>query len=390
MLEADSTVEGILNEKYKMYTSLSQTTADTKMVQSLVAIWEDDYCDNIGVAAGMKNEKENASQSSNENRVDAEALGLLSWLASQASSQAAEEPTTDDELINEVILSPLFAKKSIEAALECAHLDFDSASQQECQDILDSVDPVIPAEEPNPDTSFLSTVRPDSSSSLGSAIPQVDGSSDENPKVPQEYDKSRTTKRPVGSPSYTSTKNSSKSTSKRSGTEHLWGSLPIFSRKRSYETADGSGSAMQSINDLSASHNSTTEKNSHDMTGNIVKESSNFIGEDDPVSYSVRDLMMRRRSIRPVQLEFDSVETAPYTMDKQTETMKSGGLGFHNFTSDDSNSEMPFCRDDYLQMTFSQKPPFKNQVCSGLGSASGSELHECKFLMIGYNLLHAW
>lgn len=314
--------------------------------------------------------------------MDAEALGLLSWLA---SSQAAEEPTTDDELINEVILSPLFAKKSIEAALESAHLDFDSASQQECQDILDSVDPVIPAE-PNPE----STVRPNSNSSLGSAIPQVDGSSDENPKVPQEYDRSRITKRPVGSPSYTSTKNSSKSASKCSGTERPWGSLPIFSRKRSYENADGSGSAMQSINDFSASHKSTTEKNSHGGTGNTVKESSSSVGDDDSVSHSVRDLMRRRRSIRPVQLEFDSVGTAPYAMDKETETMKSGGLEFHDVTSDDSNLEIPCSGDDYLQMAFTQKPPLKNQVCSGLESASGSELHECKFLMIGCNLLNAW
>nr|CAB3458914.1 unnamed protein product [Digitaria exilis] len=244
----------ILNEKYKMYTSLSQTTEGTKMVQSLVAIWEeierlrlleetkyadlgrplreevlkgflhdikyesalsmlfsqevpqhkvsatedserlercfksltdivgtvtfsqDDYCDDIDVgnSAGMQ-DKPNASLCSGsfkqtvqtispernseyvvsssvtqrmlsqlsdegEKQVDAEALGLLSWLA---SSQAAEDPTTDDELINEVILSPLFGKKSIEVALESAHLDFDSASQQECQDILDSVDPVL-------------------------------------------------------------------------------------------------------------------------------------------------------------------------------------------------------------------------------------------------------
>ena len=42
-----------------------------------------------------------------------------------ASSQAGEEPTTDDELVSEVILSPLFSKKSIEFALESAHLDFD-------------------------------------------------------------------------------------------------------------------------------------------------------------------------------------------------------------------------------------------------------------------------
>jgi DNA polymerase zeta len=41
MLEADCRVEGIINEKHKIYTSLSQTTTDTKMVQSLLAIWEE-------------------------------------------------------------------------------------------------------------------------------------------------------------------------------------------------------------------------------------------------------------------------------------------------------------------------------------------------------------
>uniref|UniRef100_A0A0E0LIF0 DNA polymerase zeta catalytic subunit N-terminal domain-containing protein n=1 Tax=Oryza punctata TaxID=4537 RepID=A0A0E0LIF0_ORYPU len=65
-----------------------------------------------------------------EKRVDAEALVLLSWLA---SSQAAEEPTTDDELI-----------------------------------------------------SYRSSVRLDESSSLSNNIPRLDGSSDENQEVPQE------------------------------------------------------------------------------------------------------------------------------------------------------------------------------------------------------------
>uniref|UniRef100_A0A0E0LIF3 DNA polymerase zeta catalytic subunit N-terminal domain-containing protein n=1 Tax=Oryza punctata TaxID=4537 RepID=A0A0E0LIF3_ORYPU len=67
-----------------------------------------------------------------EKRVDAEALVLLSWLA---SSQAAEEPTTDDELI-----------------------------------------------------SYRSSVRLDESSSLSNNIPRLDGSSDENQEVPQEDD----------------------------------------------------------------------------------------------------------------------------------------------------------------------------------------------------------
>nr|CAD1833332.1 unnamed protein product [Ananas comosus var. bracteatus] len=41
MLEADSSVDDILNEKCKIYTSLSQTTSDVKMVQSLIPIWEE-------------------------------------------------------------------------------------------------------------------------------------------------------------------------------------------------------------------------------------------------------------------------------------------------------------------------------------------------------------
>uniref|UniRef100_J3MNX6 DNA polymerase zeta catalytic subunit n=1 Tax=Oryza brachyantha TaxID=4533 RepID=J3MNX6_ORYBR len=328
MLEADARIEGILNEKCKMYTSLSQATADSKMVRSLLSIWEElehlrlleepkpvdmgsrplqdavlrsflhgikyesalsmlcpkeemsyhkvptmeesekqEEClkslnDIIGTitfsqndyysiidsdnSAGTQEEKhitnvaclESSKQVSFERnsqcpvsssaaprtssqfvfeehekcylivqliainqadrspdldqvilndqadqRVDAEALGLLGWLA---SSQAAEEPTTDDELVNEAILSPLFSKKSIAVALESAQLDFDGASQQECQDILDSIEPVNGEEQPNDQMSSRNSVKIDESSSVSNSIPQLDGSSDENQEVPQE------------------------------------------------------------------------------------------------------------------------------------------------------------------------------------------------------------
>ncbi|EXC54610.1 hypothetical protein L484_001285 [Morus notabilis] len=42
-LEGDATVDEILNQQFKMYTSLSQTRTDVKMVQSLVPIWEEEY-----------------------------------------------------------------------------------------------------------------------------------------------------------------------------------------------------------------------------------------------------------------------------------------------------------------------------------------------------------
>ncbi|CAL5084607.1 unnamed protein product [Urochloa decumbens] len=487
-LEADSRVEGILNEKYKMYTSLSQTTEDTKMVQSLVAIWEeleglrlledtkyadlcrplrqevlkdflhgikyesalsvlvsqeepnrkvstmeqserlercfkslnhivetvtfsqDEYCGNIdiGNSADMQNDKPCASLYSEslkqigqtispernseylvsasvaqrtlsqlsdegEKQVDAEALGLLSWLA---SSQAAEEPTTDDELINEVILSPLFAKKSIEVALESAHLDFDSASQQECQDILDSVDPVNAAEEPNTHTTYLHSVKPNSTALLSNTIPQVDGSSDENPKLSQEYNRSKITRKTVGSPSHTPTKNSSKSASKRAGTEHLWGSLPLSRKKLTHRNADDSCTAMLSQKDLSASNKSTPEKRYDGTTGNTDRESSSSVGVHDSACNSVRDLMRRRRSFRREQLEFGSSGDATCTMDKESEIVNSGVLECHDFTGDNPNSAIAYSGDECLQMTFAQKPPLKNHVCSGLDSPSGCEQRE--------------
>ncbi|XP_025801172.1 DNA polymerase zeta catalytic subunit isoform X3 [Panicum hallii] len=487
MLEADSSVEGIINEKYKMYTSLSQTTEDTKMVQSLVAVWEelerlrlleetkytdlgrpsreevlkdflhgikyesalsmlfsqeephckvptteeserlercfksltdivgavtfsqDDYCDDtdVGNSAGMQNDRPNASLCSGslkkivqtmspernseyvsspvtqrtlsqfsdegEKKVDAETLGLLSWLA---SSQAAEEPTTDDELINEVILSPLFAKKSIEVALESAHLDFDSASQQECQDILDSVDPVNAAEEPNTHTSYVDSVRPNSTASVGNTIPQVDGSSDENPKGSQEYDKTKIARKTVGSPSYTPTKNSSKSASKRAGTEHLWGSLPLARKMLAHRNDDDSCSAMPSQKDLNASNESTADKNYRDTTGNTDRESSSFVGVHDSVCHSVRDLMRRRRSFRREQLEFGSSGAATRTMDKESEIVNSGESEFLDCSSDIPNSAMAYSGDECLQMMFAQKPPLKDHVCSGLESPSGCEQRE--------------
>lgn len=42
-LEGDATVDDIVNQQLIMYTSLSQTRSDVKMVQSLVPIWEEEY-----------------------------------------------------------------------------------------------------------------------------------------------------------------------------------------------------------------------------------------------------------------------------------------------------------------------------------------------------------
>ncbi|KAM0893040.1 hypothetical protein ACQ4PT_025368 [Festuca glaucescens] len=452
MLEADSRVEGIINEKHKIYTSLSQTTTNTKMVQSLLAIWEElehlrlleekrpadigrpprnvvlksflhgikyesalsmldskeegphkvsvtedsenlEKCfksltDIIGTITFSQNDNchnvdgDNPAQRTSqlldehEKHVDAEALGLLSWMA---SSQAGEEPTTDDELINEVILSPLFSKKSIEVALESAHLNFDSASQQECQDILDSLEPVTGEEELNASTSHHSSAMLNDSTSLSNTIPQIDGSSDENQKIPHGYDQVKITRKKIGTPSHSSSKNNSKLSSKRGGTELLWGSLPLSTKKRPHGNGDGpittsSGSTMPTEKEPS-SCKSKTEKNSHDTADDTDMESSSSIGEHGSACQSVRDLMRRRRrrgSFQPEQLDFGSSGAAACTMGKESEIVISGGLELHDFTSDLSNSEKPYSGGDYVQMTFERKPPLKNEVCSGLEGSSTS------------------
>ncbi|XP_047064420.1 DNA polymerase zeta catalytic subunit-like [Lolium rigidum] len=453
MLEADSRVEGIINEKHKIYTSLSQTTTDTKMVQSLLAIWEElehlrlleekrpadigrpprnvvlksflhgikyesalsmldskeegphkvsatedsenlekcfksltdiigtitfsqnDNCHNVDSDNPMDNPAQRTSQllDEHEKHVDAEALGLLSWMA---SSQAGEEPTTDDELINEVILSPLFSKRSIEVALESAHLNFDSASQQECQDILDTLEPGTREEELNASTSHHSSAMLNDSTSLSNTIPQLDGSSDENQKVPHGYDQVKITGKKIGTPSHSSSKN--KLSSKRGGTELLWGSLPLSTKRRPHGNVDSpittsSGSTMPTEKKPS-SCKSKTAKNSHDTAEDADMESSSSIGEHGSACQSVRDLMRRRRrgSFQPEQLDFGSSGAAACTMGKESEIVISGGLELHDFTSDLSNSEKPYSGGDYVHMTFARKPPLKNEVCSGLEGSSTS------------------
>ncbi|XP_017258857.1 DNA polymerase zeta catalytic subunit isoform X2 [Daucus carota subsp. sativus] len=77
---------------------------------------------------------------SNVKSADYEAEALLKWLA---SSQAAEDINSDDELARETILSPLLPASTMVKMLERANIDYESQSQQECQDILDCVEDSI-------------------------------------------------------------------------------------------------------------------------------------------------------------------------------------------------------------------------------------------------------
>nr|XP_043618935.1 DNA polymerase zeta catalytic subunit [Erigeron canadensis] len=251
-LEGDSAIDDIFNQQSKLYSSLSQTLSDARMVQSLIPIWEEfektgmnmetmssdpgkpsphnvlntlsnkaefevkllELCNTENsspctpvkpnkmfsqsirsssdgkdmVERGYANlEKESSKhlQTSNHTTLllsqdsqcrytaeDPEALRLLNWLA---SSQAAEDINSDDELRRETILSPMMPATTINEVLEKADLEFVNASQQECQDILDSVQVSTDIE-----GKAQSKSKNESSSHLLSMkeIPQVDGSGD--------------------------------------------------------------------------------------------------------------------------------------------------------------------------------------------------------------------
>ncbi|GAB2277490.1 hypothetical protein Dimus_012197 [Dionaea muscipula] len=240
-LEGDTTVDDILNQQFKMYTSCSQTCSDVRMVQSLVPIWEEEYersgvhpigmlpdsgkpqpedvlktlsvgleCNHklqelwaeekwsvdidvsLGCQEGSDMGIENQDQKGQALRcsksidaaqqclppdsvccevdgtsaadgratcsdlaevtstpkmveeldhkaADLEAVSLLKWFA---SSQAAEDINSDDELLRDTILNPLLPAAFIDKVIEKASVDFESESQQECRDILDSVEDV--------------------------------------------------------------------------------------------------------------------------------------------------------------------------------------------------------------------------------------------------------
>ncbi|KAK4378954.1 hypothetical protein RND71_000816 [Anisodus tanguticus] len=106
---------------------------------------------------------------------DQDALRLLNWLA---SSQAAEDINSDDDLAREIILSPLMPATTIDTVLEKANVAYENESQQECEDILDSVHDCY-FEELDRKTSQSISNDHSCRSSSSMMIPQLDGSNDD-------------------------------------------------------------------------------------------------------------------------------------------------------------------------------------------------------------------
>ncbi|OVA15023.1 DNA-directed DNA polymerase [Macleaya cordata] len=415
-LEGDATVDEILNQQLKLYSSLSQTRKEVKMVQSLIPIWEEEYertgmheavispdpskpppesvlqtfshghefenallhlcreaekasssqdtpseeaesfiqsiksltdvgnlvdfgehvlsnCPrgeslkcleernrNMSVLSGgsSSNQDDNdampsewshpegaltseMTETSDPKVIDTEALGILRWLA---SSQAVDDLNTDDELVHEPILSPFLPKTNIDEVLEKANLDYESESQKECQDILDSVEHITYYEDLKERAVPSIGQNPLPETSSENIIPQVDGSCDDHlvEHVGNSFE-GKMTNELEGSSHQLPQDIGVGLNNTRKRTKRLWGTLP-FSNERKvnddlefFNSTDLCNEMKNCTSSCSASGNKVDKlcgvPTINDSTPiSDLKEGKDFTGS------SMRDLMRRKRCSR--------------------------------------------------------------------------------------------
>ncbi|XP_027350096.1 DNA polymerase zeta catalytic subunit-like isoform X2 [Abrus precatorius] len=415
-LEGDTSVNEILNQQFKMYSSLSQTCSDVYMVQSLVPIWEEQqkrtgihkatmpsdpgkplpedvmkllsvgfdferklihmcseaetsfFCtpekelretDIIGSASPPASLCENAKfheegtdlnpklltlgemQSSeiigmlDIKAADKEAQNLLKWLA---TSQAAEDINSDDELAYEMILTPLVPSATIHKVLEEANMAYESESQKECQDILDSIDDMLELElaKEKPSSSFdhNSPIK----ASSNSMLPQVDGSNDDEFSSPH-ASLAGTSSSLTGTSSpleisseykrgseYHVLHNTDTSTLSKDKRNKQWGSLPFSMTDKVNKDGEhvtllathpfGSATGDSAHSDYL---NRNEVRNSAYIKRNMDKGASDSKEVYRLVNCSLRDMMRRKRSYQVEQTECEAETTKKLLLDRHEE-----------------------------------------------------------------------
>lgn len=227
-------------------------------------------------------------------------MGLLRWLA---TSQAAEDINSDDELICDTILSPLLPAATIDKVLEKANIDYESESQKECQDILDSIEDLVNFEVFKEKASHSVDHSPQTS--LEKKVPQSDtlrsspyGSAGSSFKVD-----SKSECKGYSQDQILLTTDSCIS-NKQKRNRSLWCSLPFSINQKANDDPEVARSKVVDLHvDESKNYAGTV------MTGNEeAKCSDAFVNADKNaceasvlVGCSVRDMMRRKRSRRTAQ-----------------------------------------------------------------------------------------
>ncbi|XP_047315790.1 DNA polymerase zeta catalytic subunit isoform X1 [Impatiens glandulifera] len=390
-LEADIFIDDILNQQLKIYSSLSQTSSDVRMVQSLIPIWEEEYertgiqeealppdpgkphpedvlrvfshglefeqkvlelCSkkekspsalslevdvkyqqsvspstnkvnelglgdsvidgeeawksisskkdsHINLSQQLLCEANAASRMQNPDIVgsshvkvgDREALGLLHWLA---VSQVSEDIDSGDELVRETILSPLLPATTIDKVLEQANMDFESQSQQECQDILDSIEAPAKSDTLN-DKCFSTDHNSACQISLKNMIPQVDDSRNVPNSVEQSYNVETHHESEMLFRGNAHQGKGSSSTHRRSRKKSNWGSLPFSSTQKIH----GDKAPIEAAEcKIANSENEEVYESPRTCSDTVVDSLCPLTSTSALIGCSTRDLMRQKRSQR--------------------------------------------------------------------------------------------
>ncbi|CAH9141447.1 unnamed protein product [Cuscuta epithymum] len=232
---------------------------------------------------------ENVQSTSGVKTSDQDDLVLLNWLA---SSQAAEDINSDDDLARETILSPLMPAATIDKVLEKAHVDYENESQQECEDILDTLLDRGNIKGLDGTTACLIGSNYSCKASSSRIIPQVDESSGCFDAVSC-ANKSSGTYRECGTSSETDSLEDAHlgKFSNHKRRRQIWGPLPMSSVQQVNKPSPTAAVSRCHIKDGSG----LPCKEDCGVNPGTVKEGSN---RETIVKRSMRDLMRKKRYYR--------------------------------------------------------------------------------------------
>ncbi|GAB4855556.1 hypothetical protein Ancab_024175 [Ancistrocladus abbreviatus] len=242
------------------------------------------------------------AEESNLKVVDTEALSLLKWFA---SSQAAEDMNSDDELAQDAIISPLLPVALLDKVLEKANINYESESQQECQDILDSVEGIVGFQHLEEKPCFNDQTK--STQALSNKIiPQLDDAGDGKSSTPaansfeveMDVELMRARCKPFKG--------------KRKSQKSPWCSLPVSAAENvvnglSVSVNEGCSGKIENdtMNCSSAGYEVQNNRDSFSNSGDT--SSSSLKGIKPFPECSVRDLMRKKRCYRVEPSELGSI-----------------------------------------------------------------------------------
>ncbi|XP_021898705.1 DNA polymerase zeta catalytic subunit-like [Carica papaya] len=369
------------------FSALAHVNPDNTNLQVLHCSREKNILRSLSTQGLQCEDKIDGTLSEGKDTEDMEALELLKWLA---SSQAAEDINSDDELVRETILSPLLPATTIDKVLEKANMDYESESQKECQDILDSVEDFVDFEATKERASNSVFPCNHLQSSADEKIPQLDGSGDDphmSPSAGSTEDslKLDTKSEPKETPQQTLVDTNKSNISKDKTRNSLWSSLSFIMPEK---MDDNSHVTFMAGNGLGICSNPLGEHIDTDVCD--VKVSNKLTG------CSVRDLMRRKRCNKFESPEQESVKVKKIIAEREKKTdacvfpeddmHEKMSLHSLDFRPSFSNSEAGFCetgarRSTYLEFSMDDTVsfPFRSESTSHVGAPSSTVEKEAQW-----------